>query len=170
MNNLPLNNIKDLQAYTVTLIFPGSITMPGTYNLTGSSLKFNDPTAPASEMSFGSITLSIVLNAGFDQFSLLGCLTTGMSCAAGNQLDGNFKILSTMLNSQNVAAIGLDQPHPLDLLEDDGTTDIQGSITSYSYNGPTSAVPEPSATVLLGCALAALVAANRMQIKKEKNA
>ena len=118
-------------------------------------------------MSFGSIALSITLNAGFDEFSLLGCLTTGMSCAAGNQLDANFKILATMLNSQNVAAIGLDQPHPLNLLEDDSTTDIQGTIASYSYSGPTSAVPEPSSAVLLGCALAALLAANRMQIKKE---
>src|SRR5258708_20736017 len=103
MNNLSLNNVKDLQAYTVTLIFPGSITMPGTYNLTGSSLKFNDPAAPASEMSFGSITLTITLNAGFDEFSLLGCLTSGMSCGAGNQLDSNFKFLSPLLNSQNVA-------------------------------------------------------------------
>src|SRR5260370_35543046 len=79
MNNLSLNNVKDLQAYTVTPIFPGSITIPGTYNLTGSSLKFNDPAAPASEMSFGSITLTITLNAGFDEFSRLGCLTSGMS-------------------------------------------------------------------------------------------
>jgi hypothetical protein len=83
-----------------------------------------------------------------------------MSCA--DQLDANFKILSTMLNSQNVAAIGLDQPHPLDLLEDGGATDIQGTITSYSYSGPLSAVPEPSPAVLLGCALTALFAASRM--------
>ena len=73
-----------------------------------------------------------------------------------------------MLYSQNVPAIGLDLPHPLDLLEDDGITDIHGTITSYSYTGPVSAVPEPSLTVLLGCFLAGLVAANRMRIK-EKN-
>ena len=29
----------------------------------------------------------------------------------------------------------LDQPHPLDLLEDDGSTEVQGIISGYSYNG-----------------------------------
>ncbi len=164
VNNLTLNNIKDAQAYTVSLVFPGSITMPGTY--LGSALTFSDPSAPASETSFSSVSLTITANGGFDVFSLLGCLTSDVTCS--DQLDANFKILSTMLNSQNVAAIGLDQPHPLDLLEDGGTTDIQGSITSYSNSGPASTVPEPSSVVLLGCALAALVAVNRMQIKKEK--
>jgi hypothetical protein len=67
------------------------------------------------------------------------------------------------LTSQNVTAIGLDQPHPLDLLEDDGVTDIQGSITGYSN------VPEPSLAGLLGCLFVGLAAANRMQINKEKN-
>src|SRR5437867_3036255 len=40
-NNPTLNNIQDLQAYTVTLGFLGSITTPGTYNLTGGSLTFS---------------------------------------------------------------------------------------------------------------------------------
>ena len=35
VNNSALNNIQDLQAYFVTLVFPGSITTPGIYNLTG---------------------------------------------------------------------------------------------------------------------------------------
>ena len=79
-NNLGLNNILDLQAYLVTLNFAGSIAAPGTYNLTGSSLTFSDPTAPASESSFDAINLTITLNGGFDEFSLLGCLTTGSGC------------------------------------------------------------------------------------------
>jgi len=168
VNNLFLNNILDVQAYTVTLIFPGTITTPGTFDLTGSSLTFDDSSAPATETSFSSISLTITANAGFDQFSLLACLTTGGGCAGGNQLDANFQIPATMLNSQNVAATGLDQPHPLDLLEDDGTTDIHGSISAYNYNGPASAVPEPSLAVVLGCVLAGLVAANRTRMKKEK--
>ncbi len=167
MNNTGLNNILDFQAYTVTLGFLGSITVPGTYNLSG--LTFSVPTAPASEASFGSISLTITAAGAVDQFSLLGCLTTGSGCLVGNQLDANFSIPAAGLNSQNVAATGLDPPHPLDLLEDDGITDIQGSITSYSNTGPVSTVPEPSLAALLGCCLAGLVAANRMQIKKEKN-
>jgi hypothetical protein len=165
VNNPSLENIQDLQAYTATVVFPGSITAPGTY--TGSTLTFSDPSAPASETGFSSISLTITANAGNDVFSLLACLTLGSGCAAGNQLDANFSIPATMLNSQNVAAIGLDQPHPLDLLEDDGTTDIQGSITTY--NGPAaSTVPEPSSAVLLGCALAALAAANRRLRGRDK--
>jgi len=158
-NNPTLNNILINQAYTVTLGFLGSITTPGTYNLTGGSLTFGVPTAPASEASFGSLSLTITANGGFDDFSFLGCLTTGSGCLFGNQLDANFRILATGLNSQNVAATGLDQPHPLDLLEDDGITDIHGTITSYSYTGRVSAVPEPSFAVLLGSILAGAVAA-----------
>jgi hypothetical protein len=166
VNNPSLNNIQDLQSYVVTLVFPGSITSPGTFNLTGASLSFGDPSAPASETSFGSIfgalSLTITANGGFDEFSLRGCLKTGSGCLVGNQLDANFEIPAASLTSQNVTAIGLDQPHPLDLLEDDGATDIQGSITGYSK------VPEPSLAGLLGCFLAGLFAANRIQIKKEK--
>jgi hypothetical protein len=165
-NNPSLNNIQDLQTYSVTLAFPGSITGPGTYNLTGSNLTFSVPAAPATESSFGSISLTIIPNGVFDDLSLLGCLTTGSGCFVGNQLTGDFRIPAALLNSQNVAAIGLDQPHPLDLLEDDGTTDIHGSVTTYSYTGPASPVPEPSSLVVLGCALAGLVAANRRLLRR----
>ena len=164
MNNPSLNNIKDQQAYTVTLAFAGSITAPGTYNLTGSSLMFAVPTAPATESSFGFISLTVTANGGFDDLSLLACLTTGSGpCPpfVGNGMTANFRIPAAMLNSQSVTAIGLDQPHPLDLLEDDGTTDIHGSITSYSYTGSVSAVPEPGSAILLGCSLIALVAWRR---------
>ena len=162
-NNLALNNIQDGDPYTVTLDLAGSafssISAPGSYDLTGGSLLFSDPSAPASEASFGSISLTVSPNGAFDDLSLLGCLTTGSGCLVGNELTANFEIPATLLNSQNVAATGLDQPHPLDLLEDDGTTDIHGSITAFS--GTASAVPEPSSTILLACVFTALFAANR---------
>jgi len=163
VNNTSLNNIDDLQAYTLTLVFPGSIAAPGMYNLTGSSLTFSVPAAPASETIFSTISVTITQNAGFDEFSLLACLANG-GCLAGNQLTANFKILATGLNSQNVPAIGLDQPHPMDLLEDDGTTDIQGSITTF--NGSATAVPETSSLVLVGFGLAALGAKCRRGINR----
>jgi len=155
-NNPALNAIQDGEAYVATLDFTGSavssIHAPGLYDLTGGSLVFNDPTAAATETSFGAITLVISQAGGFDDLSLLACLTTGSDCTTGNQLTASFQIPASMLNSANVPTVGLDQPHPLDLLEDDGVTDIHGSITAYSYNPPggTSTVPEPS-SLLLAC-------------------
>jgi len=99
VNNSSLNNIQDLQAYTVTLAFAGSITTPGMYDLTGSSLVFSVPAVAASESSFGSISLTITSNAGFDDLSLLACLTTGGGCAIGNQMTANFRIPAALLNS-----------------------------------------------------------------------
>jgi hypothetical protein len=154
VNNPSLNNIHDQNAYAVMLSFPGSITAPGMYDLTGANLAFS-VTSALSESSFGSINLIISGNGIFDDISLLACLTTGSDCGQGNQLSANFRILATELNSQNVAATGLDQPHPLDLLEDDGVTDIHGSINSYSYTAA-SPVPEPLSMVLVGCGLAAI--------------
>jgi hypothetical protein len=158
INNPSLNNIADLQAYSVSLDFTGVVTSPGVYNLTGSSLTFNVPTAPAIEASFGLISLTITQNAGFAEFSLLGCLLSGTGCFVGNQLDANFKIPIALLNAQNVAAIGLDPPHPLDLLEDDGVMDVHGTIATYSYVSASSAVPEPSSWMLLGSGVIFLAA------------
>jgi hypothetical protein len=145
VNNPGLNNVLDGDAYTASLDFTGSVHGPGTIDLTGSSLTFSDLSVSAIETSFASISLSVSPDAGFFDLSLLGCLNTGSSCAAGNQLNANFQIPMIDLNSEApVAATGLDQPHPLDLLEDDGGTDIQGTIAVYSYRGSASAVPEPS--------------------------
>ena len=159
-NNPALNDIDIGDAYTVTLTFAGAITAPGTYPLTGSILAFTDAAAGATETSFGLISLTITPNGMSDDLSLLGCLTTGSGCFVGNQLTANFRIPAASLNSQNVPAFGLDEPHPLDLLEDDGTTDIHGSIATYSYVRP-SAVPEPSSMLMLGSAVAIALAAKR---------
>jgi hypothetical protein len=156
--NPALNNVLDNDAYTVSLIFAGAIGGPGIFDLTGATMTFSDPAAGAAESSFDPISLTIIVNAGFDEFNLLGCLTTGSGCLVGNQLDATFEILASALNSPNVAATGLDEPHPLDLLEDDGSTDIHGSITAYSYTGPVNTVPEPRSMPWLSGALVALVA------------
>ena len=158
VNNTSLNNIADGQAYTVVLNFAGAITIPGNYNLTGSSLLFSVAAAPAMESSFNTISLTIQNFGAVDDLTLLGCLTTGTACNQGNYLSAIFQIPAASLNGQGVVATGLDQPHPLDLLEDDGTTDTHGSITSYSYQGITSTTPEPSTMLLCSAMVAALVA------------
>jgi len=174
VNNPTLNSIQDLQTYTATLTFTGFITAPGTYDLTGSSLVFAVPAAPSTESSFGFIELTVTTNGGFDDLSLLGCLTTGSgSCPplVGNGITANFRIPAAMLNSPSVPATGLDLPHPLDLLEDDGITDIHGSITNYSYVGSVSAVPEPCSATLLGglIAFAALTGCGRRSEKARRH-
>jgi len=156
-NNPSLNNIADGDAYTLSLIFAGSITAPGTYNLTGGSLVFSDPTAPASESSFTSISLTVALDGSSDDLSLFACLSTGSGCLLGNSLSLNFAIPSADLNTLSAPAgtiFGLSPP--LDLLEDDGTTDIQAGVASYSYTPPISTVPEPPSLALLGSGLIAL--------------
>jgi len=157
VNNPLLNAILDGDPFAVALTFPVSITAPSpaAHDLTGATLVFTDQSQPGTESSFGSISLTVSANGVFDTVSLLACLTTGSGCAVGNQLTASFQIPAAMLNSQNVAAAGLDQPHPLDLLEDDGTTDIHGSIDQYSYRGA-SAVPEPSQFAYVGCVVAAI--------------
>ncbi|MBZ5631996.1 MAG: hypothetical protein LAO55_02605 [Acidobacteriia bacterium] len=165
-----MNNVADGDSYIVTLGFPTSITGSGAFNpLAGATLAFLDSTASVNENSFGAVSLTVSADGSFFDFSLLGCVTTGSGCLVGNQLAVNFKIPTAMLNSQNVAAQSIPALTPLDLLEDDGVTDIQGTVDTYSYAGAVSTVPEPSSALLLGCALAGLVAVNRMQMKKEKN-
>ena len=98
-------------------------------------------------------------------YKLTGNLTM-TTTVNGNQLDASFRIPSASLNSLNVAAPGLDPPHPLDLLEDDGITDIHGSITSYSYTGSASVVPGPASLAMLSGGLAVLLAAKRSISKR----
>jgi hypothetical protein len=149
VNNPALNNILDGDVYAVTIGFTGSITSPGTHALAGATLLFSDPSAPTIESSFSSVSLSVASDGSSYDLSLLGCLTTGSGCLLGNELDANFQIPIAGLNLPNITAnaiFGLSPP--LDLLEDDGITDIQGSVSKYSYSGAV-VTPEPSAIVPL---------------------
>jgi hypothetical protein len=145
VNNPQLNDIALGDAYTVTFTFKGT-TIPGLQF--SPNLVFADTTDPVTLSSFFLVNLSIIGNGSFDDFSLLACLTGGTPCDQGNQLTANFRIPAALLKSQNVTATGLDEPHPLDILDDGGSTDIHGSITTYSYTG-VAAVPEPSTRALL---------------------
>jgi hypothetical protein len=153
VNNPTLNNILDGEAYTVAVTFTGSISSPGTYPLVGASLAFSDPSGPSAESGFDSVSLSVVPDGAFFDISLLGCLSTGSGCLLGNELDANFSIPAAGLNSQNVFAQAISGLTPLDLLEDDGITDIQGSAGAYSYVRQ-NPVPEPSSLLLSFLALA----------------
>jgi hypothetical protein len=158
INNVGLNDIADGDAYILTLNFSGSISGPGNYNLTGFNLSFNDPTASAVETDFNSVNWTVTSNAGLYRISMLACLTTGtQGCAGGNQLTLNFGIPLSGLNQQNVTAQSLPLLMPLDLLEDDGVTDIHGSVNTYSYANA-SEVPEPGSLALLGSGLVAILA------------
>jgi hypothetical protein len=167
VNNPSLNNIMDGDAYTLSLVFTGSITGPGTYtNFT--SADFTDLTNPADESSFISQSLVITNSGGVDTISDLVCLPT--DCLSGNQLALNFMIPAGSLNGTSVAASSVLFLTPMDLLEDDGSTDIQGTVTSYSYQS-VGVTPEPASFVLCGSGLLALglVGFRRKQSKAEKS-
>jgi hypothetical protein len=62
-NNPDLNAIQDLDLFSVTLIFPGSISAAGSHNpLPGATLLFQDLTNPASENSFDPVNISAARN------------------------------------------------------------------------------------------------------------
>lgn len=159
--NPSLNAIADGEAFTLTLSPTTDITGPGFYTLTGSTLSFVVPAASAAETSFDAITLAVTSNGAFDDFSLLACLS-GASCFSGNALTANFRIAAAGIGGTGVTATGLDQPHPLDLLEDDGTTDIQASILTYSNTAtPQAVTPEPGTFSLCALAILALLLVTR---------
>lgn len=157
VNNPSLNSVADGDAYTLSLDFTGAITGPGTYDLTGGSLSFSDPSAGASENSFTSISLTVTTDGSSDDLSLFACLATGSGCLFGNSLSLNFALASADLNSASAAAatvFGLSPP--LDLLEDDGTTDMQAGVATYSYTSSSTSMPEPATLALLASGLFAL--------------
>lgn len=153
LSNPSLNNITDGEIFTLTLSPATDFTGPGLYVLTGSSLVFVVPAASATEGNFDVITLAVNRNGSFDDFSLLACLTA-TDCTSGNELTANFRIAAANIDGTAVPVTDLDQPHPLDLLEDDGTTDLHASISTYT-NTAQSLLPEPNFLPL--CALASLV-------------
>lgn len=147
-NNPSLNNVNDGDSYAVTLTFAGAISGPGTFDLLGGPFVFLDTTASVTEKAFSSESLTLTPDGSAFDLSLLGCLSTGSGCLLGNFLSANFLIPAASIHSANViaqAVTGLTPP--LDLLEDDGVTEVQGSIGSYSYSGSVSPVPEPSETI-----------------------
>jgi hypothetical protein len=148
VNNPTLNGIKDGDFYTVTLDFPGSLTSPGAFDpLAGATLTFLDTAAGAGESAFDLISLSVLPDASFADISLLACLSTGGACDQGNELDANFEIPAVQLNSKTWNGQAISGLLPLDLLEDDGTTDIHGSVSAIA------AVPEPTQIWLLGAVI-----------------
>jgi PEP-CTERM motif len=154
-----LNNVLDGDPFTVTLNFSADITAAGgPFTLT--SLLFSDPTAGASEGAFISGSMTITQVSGMDQFSVLGCLVDPVSCLQGNELDLNFQIPSAGLNQTGVSAQFIPALLPLDLLEDGGNTEIQGSLSGYSY-ASTALVPEPSTMLLFAASLAGLLVSRR---------
>jgi hypothetical protein len=171
VNNPGLNGVALGDSFALTLDFVGSISAAGTYNLTGGTLLLSDPAAPASEDSFEAISLTVSANGASDDISLFGCLTTGDGCLVGNSLSLNFAIPSAGLNLTNAWATIIPGLYPpLDLLEDDGITDIQGNVTSYSYTGNSKPVPEPASFSLLGCGLFGLVLMPTLRVMRRRSA
>jgi hypothetical protein len=156
VNNPALNNIGDFDNYVVTINSQGQILSPGLYNTPDLTLSFVDAGAGASETAFNSVSVSVVVDGSFFDISVLGCLSTGSSCNTGNELDANFRIANTDLGSSNAQAFAIPALNPsLDLLEDDGVTDIQGSATNFANAG----VPEPGTIAMATIGLAALAGA-----------
>jgi hypothetical protein len=180
-NNASLNSIADGDVYAVFMLnFVGLISGPGQFALKPAGLGFQDTTAGVDETAFGGtpcgtqtslgcLTVSVdASDSSFDDISLLGCVTTGSGCLLGNELDVNFRIPGANLNSQHVLAGSIPGLTPLDLLEDDGSTDIQGTVTKYSYT-PAIAVPEPSFRAPLSLLLTAMPTALRLRCVRARH-
>ncbi len=160
VNNPSLNKVADGDPYTVTLAFPGSLPGAGTFDLSSGTLAFNDPKAPATETSFNSISLTLATDGAFFDLSLLGCLTSGSACEQGNQLDLNFQILASQLHSPTPNPVPIPGLLPFELLEDDGLTDIHGSVSN---------IPEPIQIAPLTAAMALLLCARQINSRGRRS-
>lgn len=158
VNNPSLNDIWSVDNYLVRLTLASPVTSIGTSDVIG--LTFTDMSRPGvTESAFGSISLIVsYVDASYD-LSLFGCLTTGSGCLFGNQLVVQFRIPVSGLNSLNVSAEAPPDQLALDLLEDDGVTDIHGTAATYSYisDVPTTA-PEPASVYLASFVVVAALA------------
>jgi len=158
VDNPALNLIADGDAYTVQLIFSGSLAGLGALNpVPGASLAFTDGSITENSFSSVFLTVSADSNPSLYDVSLLGCLSTGSGCGVGNDLAANFAVSAADFNSSNVPATFIPGLVPsLDLLEDDGVTDIQGTVANFSNSSPRSPIPEPPAAGLLCTVLATI--------------
>jgi hypothetical protein len=161
VNNPSLNNISDGDTYSVTINLAGTITSSGTYDLSGAAFTDTAPGVSASETSFdlsNPLTSLTVSSAGaFDDVFLSVCLTTGSACDEGDELLLDFMIPASDLDSASAPALYISGLYPpLNLLEDDGQTDIQGNVATYSYTTAASTTPEPTSIALYGSGLIAL--------------
>jgi hypothetical protein len=169
-NNTSLNNINDGDKYSVTIDFLGSISSTGPHPISLVAMSFNDASAGASETSFSSASVTVSADGSLFDISILGCLSTGSGCTLGNELDANFSIPVVGLNAHGVSAAAIPGLVPsMDLLEDDGVTDIQGSVTGYDYVGSVAPTPEPSELVPVSAAIVAIVWSQFRRRKKEKH-
>lgn len=150
VGNPSLNNIADGDTYVVTMSFNGQILSPGSYNLT--STQFTDTSKVAAENGFVSGALVVSQSGGADQLSVLACLS---DCSLGNQLALEFSIPASQIGSGG-AASSIPGLLPMDLLEDDGSTDIQGNVLSYSQKVSRTGAPEPASLVLVALSLIAI--------------
>jgi hypothetical protein len=162
-NNPDLNLIMDGDAYTIQLSFLGNVSGPGTHALEDVILSFSTARNGLVENEFDSASLTVTQAGNSDLVSIFACLQTGSGCNQGNELDLNFVVPVAGLNAAGVMPANVDGLLPFDLLEDDGVTDIHGSIGSYSYSPPSSTPPpisEPSGIVTLAVGAVALAVAH----------
>ncbi len=156
--NPALNNVVDADAFTIQLSFAGPIGGPGAIPLT--SVSFVDTTVSAYELGFISGTAVITTAGSMSQFAVVGCLISASSCLTGNQLALNFQVPTSSLTGSNISAQPIPALLAVDLLEDDGATEIQGTLSNYSYTGTTS-TPEPSTLTMIAIGAGCLLLSRR---------
>ena len=161
--NPSLNSIVDGDPFTVMLNFASSLASSANFATT--SLLFSDASAGASESGFLSGQVTVSPSGGFAEFSVLGCLA---SCLTGNQLALEFQIPAGSLTSALANVQPIPALLPMDLLEDDGSTDIQGALSTYSYSGLAVSTPEPSTVGLVAVGSACLFLTRRNQVQERK--
>jgi hypothetical protein len=154
MSNPSLNNIADGDLFKITMNFAGLIGAPSSTSL--SYVAFADTTNAGGENAFISGKLVITQSAGVDQFFMLACLVDQNTCQQGNQLALNFALPQAQLQFGSATPQTIPGLLPMDLLEDSGSTDIQGTLTTYAFRESAAPTPEPTAFALTGLSLIGL--------------
>lgn len=144
--NPSLNGAQFGDQFIVQFTVTPPLASPGVYAITSAS--FTDLTASATETGIDTGTLNISASGSDFVFSGFACVQAG-NCSTGNELDLNFSVPQSLLLSaaSTTSVPGLKD---FELLEDDGATDLIGSLTSYQT------VPEPSSALLLFSGITAI--------------